>query len=184
MPCTVLPPQPVPSRSVHGAPRSRLSRWPPWHWSRRPSRDPPWRPPGASDRLQPPPPAPSRTLAGTSSSSTRACRRVRSRRALTPSPRSRCRTSSAASATRCCSGPVATGRRRPSGLPVGYYTEVAGLGASPGSVTINGHVDVYNRCLPAAAGVSDCTASGQLLAFLSNLTINVPVGAQLRAVLR
>jgi hypothetical protein len=30
---------------------------------------------------------------------------------------------------------------------VGYYTEVAGLGASPGDVTINGHVDVYNRCL-------------------------------------
>ncbi len=29
---------------------------------------------------------------------------------------------------------------------VGYYTEVAGLGASPTDVTINGHVDVYNRC--------------------------------------
>ena len=31
---------------------------------------------------------------------------------------------------------------------VGYYTEVAGLGSSPTDVTINGHVDVYNRCLP------------------------------------
>ena len=30
---------------------------------------------------------------------------------------------------------------------VGYYTEVAGLGRSPTDVTINGHVDVYNRCL-------------------------------------
>src|SRR5882672_4694790 len=30
---------------------------------------------------------------------------------------------------------------------VGYYTEVAGLGAMPGDVVINGHVDVYNRCL-------------------------------------
>jgi len=29
---------------------------------------------------------------------------------------------------------------------VGYYTEVAGLGSSPTDVTINGHVDVYNRC--------------------------------------
>jgi hypothetical protein len=27
------------------------------------------------------------------------------------------------------------------------YTEVAGLGASPNDVIINGHVDVYNRCL-------------------------------------
>ena len=32
-------------------------------------------------------------------------------------------------------------------IQVGYYTDVAGLGASPGDVTINGHVDVYNRCL-------------------------------------
>src|SRR5690349_19765405 len=30
---------------------------------------------------------------------------------------------------------------------VGYYTEVAGLGASPTDVVINGHIDVYNRCL-------------------------------------
>ena len=30
---------------------------------------------------------------------------------------------------------------------LGYYTEVAGLGANPGDVTINGSIDVYNRCL-------------------------------------
>jgi len=30
---------------------------------------------------------------------------------------------------------------------VGYYTEVAGLGQSPRDVTINGKIDVYNRCL-------------------------------------
>ena len=60
---------------------------------------------------------------------------------------------------------------------VGYYTEVAGLGASPGNVTINGHVDVYNRCLPAASGASDCTALVNFWRSLSNLTINV-VGAQ------
>ena len=32
-------------------------------------------------------------------------------------------------------------------IRVGYYTEVAGLGASPTDVTINGHVDVFNQCL-------------------------------------
>src|SRR5450432_3577745 len=31
---------------------------------------------------------------------------------------------------------------------VGYYTEVAGLGQSPGDVTINGTIDVYNQCFP------------------------------------
>ena len=34
-------------------------------------------------------------------------------------------------------------------IQVGYYTEVAGLGLNPTDVTINGHVDVYNRCLTA-----------------------------------
>src|SRR5688572_23006624 len=28
-------------------------------------------------------------------------------------------------------------------LQVGYYTEIAGLGASPNNVVINGHIDVY-----------------------------------------
>ena len=65
----------------------------------------------------------------------------------------------------------------PLSFQVGYYTEVAGLGASPGNVTINGHVDVYNRCLPAASGASDCTALVNFWRSLSNLTINV-VGAQ------
>jgi len=52
---------------------------------------------------------------------------------------------------------------------VGYYTEVAGLGASPGDVTINGHVDVYNRCLAA----DNCIALDNFWRSLSNLTINV-----------
>ena len=46
---------------------------------------------------------------------------------------------------------------------VGYYTEVAGLGASPGDVTINGTIDVYNQCFPtptAAATASRWTTSG------------------------
>ena len=52
---------------------------------------------------------------------------------------------------------------------VGYYTEVAGLGVSPGDVTINGHVDVYNRCLTA----DNCTALDNFWRSVSNLTINV-----------
>src|SRR4051812_32793746 len=52
---------------------------------------------------------------------------------------------------------------------VGYYTEVAGLGASPGDVTINGHIDVYNRCLTAG----NCIALDNFWRSLSNLTINV-----------
>jgi hypothetical protein len=52
---------------------------------------------------------------------------------------------------------------------VGYYTEVAGLGASPTDVTINGHVDVYNRCLTP----TNCIALVNFWRSLSNLTINV-----------
>ena len=52
---------------------------------------------------------------------------------------------------------------------VGYYTQVAGLGASPTDVTINGHVDVYNRCLTA----NNCIALVNFWRSLSNLTINV-----------
>ena len=52
---------------------------------------------------------------------------------------------------------------------VGYYTEVAGLGASPTDVTINGHVDVYNRCLAP----DNCIALDNFWRSLSNLTINV-----------
>jgi hypothetical protein len=52
---------------------------------------------------------------------------------------------------------------------VGYYTEVAGLGAAPTDVTINGHVDVYNRCLTP----NNCIALVNFWRSLSNLTINV-----------
>ncbi len=52
---------------------------------------------------------------------------------------------------------------------VGYYTEVAGLGASPTDVVINGHVDVYNRCLAP----DNCHALVNFWRSLSNLTINV-----------
>jgi hypothetical protein len=52
---------------------------------------------------------------------------------------------------------------------VGYYTEVAGLGLAPNDVTINGHVDVYNRCLTP----DNCIALVNFWRSLSNLTINV-----------
>ena len=54
-------------------------------------------------------------------------------------------------------------------IQVGYYTEVAGLGLNPTDVTINGHVDVYNRCRPE----SGCIALDNFWRSLSNLTINV-----------
>ncbi len=54
-------------------------------------------------------------------------------------------------------------------IQVGYYTEVAGLGASPTDVIINGHVDVYNRCLAP----DNCIALNNFWRSLSNLTINV-----------
>jgi len=57
-------------------------------------------------------------------------------------------------------------------VKVGYYTEVAGVGQSPGDVTINGHVDVYNRCLDDG-GTSNCVALNNFWRSVSNLTINV-----------
>jgi len=57
-------------------------------------------------------------------------------------------------------------------LQVGYYTSVAGLGASPGDVVINGAVDSFNQCSPPAS--SNCTALDNFWRSLSNLTINFP----------
>ena len=57
-------------------------------------------------------------------------------------------------------------------LKVGYYTEVAGLGAAPSDVTINGKIEVYNRCLENG-GTSNCLALVNFWRTLSNLTINV-----------
>jgi hypothetical protein len=57
----------------------------------------------------------------------------------------------------------------PLNFEVGYYTEVAGLGASPSDVVVNGTIDVYNQCF----GPGDCTALVNFWRSLSNLTINV-----------
>lgn len=56
---------------------------------------------------------------------------------------------------------------------IGYYTEVAGLGASPGDVVINGHIDVYNQCFTNADGLPNCIALDNFWRSLANLTINV-----------
>jgi hypothetical protein len=59
-------------------------------------------------------------------------------------------------------------------IQVGYYTEVAGLGLNPTDVTINGHVDVYNRCL--SPNNTNCLALDNFWRSVSNLTINVVGG--------
>ncbi|GGM12850.1 adenylyl cyclase [Nakamurella endophytica] len=60
----------------------------------------------------------------------------------------------------------------PLSFSVGYYTEVAGLGSVPSDVTINGTVNVYNRCLAP----DNCIALDNFWRSLSNLTIAVAGG--------
>jgi hypothetical protein len=55
---------------------------------------------------------------------------------------------------------------------VGYYTEVAGLGASPQDVDITGKIEVYNRCL-ADGGTSNCLALVNFWRTISNLSLEV-----------
>jgi hypothetical protein len=61
---------------------------------------------------------------------------------------------------------------QPLQLKVGYYTEVAGLGASPADVTINGKLEVYNRCLDNG-GTSNCLALVNFWRTLSNLSLRI-----------
>jgi hypothetical protein len=61
---------------------------------------------------------------------------------------------------------------QPLQINVGYYTEIAGLGASPTDVTINGKIEVYNRCLNDG-GTSNCLALVNFWRTLSNLSINI-----------
>jgi hypothetical protein len=56
----------------------------------------------------------------------------------------------------------------PLNFQVGYYTAVAGLGASPNDVVINGTIDVYNQCFGGS-----CVALNNFWRSMSNLTINV-----------
>jgi len=54
-------------------------------------------------------------------------------------------------------------------IPVGYYTDVAGLGSSPNDVAINGAVDSFDQCNAA----NFCTALTNFWRSVSNLSINV-----------
>jgi hypothetical protein len=65
----------------------------------------------------------------------------------------------------------------PLSFQVGYYTEVAGLGGSPGDVTINGSIDVYNQCFTG----NNCVALDNFWRSMSNLTINVAGGTGCQA---
>jgi hypothetical protein len=66
---------------------------------------------------------------------------------------------------------------QPLQIKVGYYTEIAGLGASPTDVVINGKVEVYNRCL-ANGGTSNCLALVNFWRTLSNLSLNINSAGQ------
>ncbi|GAA4111963.1 discoidin domain-containing protein [Knoellia locipacati] len=62
---------------------------------------------------------------------------------------------------------------QPLQIKVGYYTEVAGLGASPSDTVINGKVEVYNRCLTDGPSQPYCVALNNFWRSMSNLTIQV-----------
>ena len=54
---------------------------------------------------------------------------------------------------------------------VGYYTQVAGLGAVPQDTVVNGAIDVFNNL--CTAGTQNCNSDDNFWRSLSNLTLNV-----------
>jgi hypothetical protein len=54
---------------------------------------------------------------------------------------------------------------------VGFYTQVAGLGAMPQDTVVDGAIDVFNNL--CTAGTNDCNADLNFWRSLSNLTLNV-----------
>ncbi len=62
-------------------------------------------------------------------------------------------------------------------IKVGYYTEIAGLGANPDDVVINGKIEVFNRCL-ADGGTSNCLALVNFWRTLSNLKLQINAAGQ------
>jgi hypothetical protein len=57
----------------------------------------------------------------------------------------------------------------PLDFQAGYYTQVAGLGASPNDVVVNGTINVFNQC----DGQGNCNGLTNFWRSLSNLTLNV-----------
>ena len=79
--------------------------------------------------------------------------------------------------------PGSYGTDVPLQVKVGYYTEVAGLGAGPGDVQITGKIESYNRCFDADGNPTDdnpvdCFALNTFWRTLSNLTININATGQ------
>ena len=66
---------------------------------------------------------------------------------------------------------------QPLRIRVGYYTEIAGLGASPNDVVINGTIEVFNRCL-ADGGTSNCLALVNFWRTLANLSLNIDTAGE------
>ncbi|MDX6341913.1 MAG: hypothetical protein QOH87_2051 [Trebonia sp.] len=58
---------------------------------------------------------------------------------------------------------------------VGYYTQVAGLGALPSDTVVNGAIDVFNNL--CTAGTQNCNADDNFWRSLSNLDLNVHLPA-------
>ena len=56
---------------------------------------------------------------------------------------------------------------------VGYYTQVAGLGAQPSQTVVNGAIDVFNNL----CGGGSCNADDNFWRSMSNLTLNVDLPA-------
>jgi hypothetical protein len=57
----------------------------------------------------------------------------------------------------------------PLDFQVGYYTQIAGLGAQPSDVVINGAINVFNQCVPGG----QCEGLNNFWRSVSNLTLNV-----------
>jgi len=62
---------------------------------------------------------------------------------------------------------------------VGYYTEVAGLGAMPQDTVVDGAIDVFNNL--CTAGTSNCNSDDNFWRSLSNLELNVDLPSSVPA---
>jgi hypothetical protein len=61
----------------------------------------------------------------------------------------------------------------PLDFQLGYYTQLAGLGAQPGDTVINGAINVFNQCDSSGS----CVGSNNFFRSVSNLTLNVHLPA-------
>lgn len=57
-------------------------------------------------------------------------------------------------------------------LQVGYYTQVAGLGAVPQDTVINGQIDVFANALDSEPGPGNCFVAATQTCYWANSTVN------------